>query len=61
MLSLCMIVKNEEDYLLMKFNNTGTFQWLQIYGYKPCWSYTGEFHPSRSEHQGSRQRIYLGE
>jgi uncharacterized delta-60 repeat protein len=24
-------VQNEEDYLLMKFNNTGTFQWLQIY------------------------------
>lgn len=24
-------VQNEEDYLLMKFNNSGTFQWLQIY------------------------------
>jgi len=24
-------VQNEEDYLLMKFNNAGTFQWLQIY------------------------------
>lgn len=24
-------VENEEDYLLMKFNNTGTFQWLQLY------------------------------
>ncbi len=24
-------VQNEEDYLLMKFNNTGTFQWLQVY------------------------------
>lgn len=24
-------VQNEEDYLLMKFNNAGTFQWLKIY------------------------------
>jgi uncharacterized delta-60 repeat protein len=24
-------VQNEEDYLLMKFNNAGTFQWLQVY------------------------------
>ncbi|MBI3136855.1 MAG: T9SS type A sorting domain-containing protein [Bacteroidetes bacterium] len=24
-------VQDEEDYLLMKFNNAGTFQWLQIY------------------------------
>lgn len=25
-------VIEEEDYLLMKFNNSGTFQWLQMYG-----------------------------
>lgn len=24
-------VENEEDYMLVKFNNAGTFQWLQLY------------------------------